>query len=157
MDERVIAAVGGALVVAVGAWLNALLTTRRERWNLRRELYSRLLEHLGEAADALELLYQKVLSGPWQGDLEKAWDDMIDQLTERESRAIEEIRRAASVAAIMLSDEAIEALDSLHKELNLSGPVDTWDEEVGIRLSAVKKAYKVLIAAAKKDLFPFYD
>ena len=156
MDERIIAAAGGALVVAVGAWLNALLTNRRERWNLRRELYSRLLEHLGEAVDALELLYDNVLSGPGRDEeLEKAWDARINKLTERESQAEEEIRRATSVAAIMLNDEAIEALKSLHKEWKLSGPADTWDEEVGIRLSAAKKAYSVLVAAAKKDLFHF--
>lgn len=139
----------GLLGIAVGSWF----TTRRERWTLRCELYTRLLEHLGEAVDALELLYDAVLAGPGQGETAgNQWDIRIRQLTERESRAAEEIRRATSVATIMLSDEALKVLKSLQKGWNLSGQAESWGEHVSIRLEAAQKAYTVLVAAAKKDL-----
>jgi hypothetical protein len=145
----VIAGIAGITGIAIGAWL----TTQRERWNLRRELYTRLLENLGEAADALELLYDAALAGPGRDEKAKnQWDIRISKLTERESRAEEGIRRATSVAAIMLNDEAIKALKSLQKEWNLSGQVESMGEHVFIRLNAVRKAYNVLVAAAKNDL-----
>jgi hypothetical protein len=74
-------------------------------------------------------------------------------LTGRESRAEEEIRRATSVAAIMLRDEAIKALKSFQREWSLSGKAESWDEHVSIRLDAARKAHEVLVKAAKKDLF----
>jgi hypothetical protein len=152
-DGVMVTVIAGIIGIAIGAWLTAILTTRRERWNLRRELYTRLLEHLSEAAHALELLCDAVLAGPGRGEkAENKRDIRISRLTERESRAEEEVRRATSVAAIMLSDEAIKALKSLQKEWNLSGQVESWGEHVSIRLDAARKAYDVLLAAAKNDL-----
>ncbi len=154
IDAAVIAAFAGLLGIVIGALLNARLSTLRERWNLRRDLYTRLLENLGEAADALESLQHAVLANP--GPIEKAknqQDDRIRSLTERESRASEEIHRATSVAAIMLSDEAIKALESFRKEWNLSTQAESQGEHVSIRLDAARKAYNVLVKAAKKDLF----
>lgn len=144
----------GLLGIAIGAWLNATLTTRRERWNLRRDLYTRLLEHIGEAVDALELLEDAVLRGHGDSDeAEKRWDSLIDHLRARESRAEEEIRRARSVAAIMLSDEAIKVLWNLQKEWNQSVQAESWEEHVSLRVKAAQKAYAVLVTAAKNDLF----
>ena len=153
LDAAMITASAVLFGALVGALLNAGLTTRRERWNLRRELFTRLLENLGETVDALELLYDVLRAGP--GPTEKAknqWDIRIGRLTERESRAEEEIRRATSVAAIMLTDEALKALKSFRKEWNLSKQAESWDEHVSIRLEGARKAYDVLVKAAKKDL-----
>lgn len=153
IDAAMIAAFAGLLGIVIGALLNARLTTRRERWNLRRELYARLLENLGEMVDALELLHDALRVGP--GPTEKAksqWDIRIGRLTERESRAEEEIRRATSVAAIMLTDEALKALKSFRKEWNLSEQAEYWDEHVSIRLEGARKAYGVLVKVAKEDL-----
>ena len=145
----VIAGIAGIAGIAIGAWL----TTQRERWNLKRDLYTRLLENLGEAADVLESLHHAVLANP--GPIEKAknqQDARIRSLSERESRAEEGIRRATSVAAIMLSDEALKALKSFRKEWNLSEQAESQGEYVSIRLDSARKAYDVLVKAAKKDL-----
>ena len=153
INDAMITALAALLGAVLGTSLNAHLTTRRERWNLQRELYTRLLEHLSEAAHALELLYDTVLAGPGRSEkAENQWDVRRGKLSELESRAEEEIRRAASVAAIMLSDEAIKALKGFQKEWNLSGQVESWGEHVSIRLDAARKAYDVLVKAAKKDL-----
>lgn len=147
--DAMFAVLAALLGIIVGAWL----TTRRERWNLRREFYARLLENLGEAVDALELLNVAELAGPGHDEkAESQWRIRINKLTERESRAEEEIRRAASVAKIMLSDEAIKVLESFQREWNLSGQAESSGEHMSICLDAARKAYDVLVAAAKKDL-----
>jgi regulator of protease activity HflC (stomatin/prohibitin superfamily) len=153
IDTAMIAAPAGFLGGVVGALVTAHLTTQRERWNLRRELYTRLLENLGEVVDALELLHDALRAGP--GPTEKAkdqWDIRIGRLTERESRAEEEIRRATSVAAIMLTNEALKALKSFRKEWKLSEQAESSDEHISIRLEGARKANDLLVNAAKKDL-----
>lgn len=153
LDAAMITASAVLFGAIVGALLNAGLTTRRERWNLRRELFTRLLENLGEAVDALEILYDALRAGPGPAEKSKnQWDILIGRLTERESRAEEEIRRATSVAAIMLTDEALKALKSFRKEWNLSEQAESWAEHVSIRLEGAREAYDVLVKAAKKDL-----
>lgn len=150
----IIAGLTGLLGIAAGAWLNAFLTTRRERWNLRRELYVRLLENLGEVNDTLEYLFDAELSPPSGADDEtwKAWEDRIDKLIARESRAVEQIRLATSVAAIVLSDEAIKPLQTLQTEWKKAKSADSFAKHVDLRLAAVSKAHQVLVAAAKRDL-----
>lgn len=153
LDAAMITAFAVLFGALLGALLNAGLTTRRERWNLRRELFTRLLENLGEAVDALELLYDALRAGPGPAEkFKNQWDIKIGRLTERESRAEEEIRRATSVATIMLTDEALKALKSLQNEWNLSKQAESWNEHVSIRLEGARKAYDVLVKAAKKDL-----
>jgi hypothetical protein len=49
VTTALVAALFGVLGVGFGAWLNALLATRKERWEFKRSLYCRLLEHLYEA------------------------------------------------------------------------------------------------------------
>lgn len=70
LDAAMITATAVLFGAIVGALINAGLTTRRERWNLRRELFTRLLENLGEAVDALGLLYNALRAGP--GPAEKS-------------------------------------------------------------------------------------
>lgn len=153
LDAAMITASAVLFGATVGALLNAGLTTRRERWNLRRELFTRLLENLGEAVDALELLYDALRAGPGPAEKSKEqWDIRIDRLTERESRAEEEIRRATSVAAILLTEETLKALKSFRKEWNLSKQAESWGEHVSIRLEVAHKAYGVLVKVAEKDL-----
>ena len=48
LDAAMITASAVLFGATVGALLNAGLTTRRERWNLRRELFTRLLEGQGQ-------------------------------------------------------------------------------------------------------------
>ena len=158
MDDKIVTAVVGLVGLMIGAWLNATLTTRREQWNLRRELYTRLLENLGEIVSALEPLYNAALSGPGRSEKErKYWDDRVSKLLERETHSEEQIRRAASVSAVMLSDESIEALKIFQKEWEKSFPDESWDEHIGNRLEAARKAYSVLVLAAKKDLFRWHS
>ena len=125
----------GLVGIALGAWLSALLTTSRERWNLKRELYTRLLENLGEAEAYLFALSKQTP----RNDL-----DPLDPLL----KAIERVRRARSVAAIFLSEEACRALDRLKSDW-LGLPAESKIEE---GMKAVAVAYRLVVAAARRDL-----
>lgn len=153
-ESILIPALSGLAGIVIGAWVNALLTTRRERWNLKRDLYSRLLESLGEAKNALETLWDFEVNKPYpQGELaQEGRGHLMEKLMERESKAVEEIRRATSIAAIMLGPEAIEALDSLQSEWNKAEKENTYFEHLDRRAAAAKNAYTVLVNAAMKDL-----
>jgi hypothetical protein len=38
----IVSAMSGLIGGIIGVWLNSVVTTRRERWNLKRDLYTRL-------------------------------------------------------------------------------------------------------------------
>lgn len=153
-ESTLVTALVGLIGIAIGAWLNALLTTRRERWNLTRDLYSRLLESLGEAKYALNKLCDLELNEPYSQDesVQEGRRKWIEKLMERESRVVEEIRRATSVAAIMLGEEAIQALDKLQSEWAEAEKADSYFDHLDRRTAAANKAYALLVNAARKDL-----
>lgn len=154
MDQLPLTALVGVLGVLLGAWLTSLFNTRRERWNLRRELYTRLLENLGEAREALEYLYDIEMSYPRTGNdaEEKSWEKRREHQSQRESNAVKQIRLATSVAAIMLPKNTLEALQEMEAEWNQANRAGSISEHLDIRLAATKKAYNLLVKAAREDL-----
>ena len=153
-DSALITALAGLVGIAIGAWLNSLLTTRRERWNLRRDLYSRLLEGLGEARYALDNLWDLEVNRPYSESelVQESRKEFIQRLMESESTAIQEVRRATSVAAIMLGHEAIQVLDKLQSEWAEAEKEDTYFSHLDRRFAAVKNAYVLMVNTARKDL-----
>ncbi len=78
----------GLIGIVIGAWLNALLTTRRERWNLRRDLYTRLLENLGEAKAAQGSLWDLEVNDR-HSDIESVVNyrkNRIEELSKRDEK-----------------------------------------------------------------------
>ncbi len=144
----------GLIGIIIGAWLNALLTTRRERWNLRRDLYTRLLESLGEAKAGQDSLWDLEVNDPHSGieSVVKYRKDRIEDLSKQDAAAVEAIRRATSIAAIMLSDEALQALNGLQAEWSKAKNENTYFSYLDRRAGATARAYKLLVDAAKKDL-----
>ena len=59
MTTVLVATFSGLLGIGLGAWLNSMLATRKERWEFRRGLYCRLLEHLHVASIRLNTLIHK--------------------------------------------------------------------------------------------------
>jgi hypothetical protein len=154
-EATIIAAVFGLSGIALGAWLNAHLTTRRERWNLKRGLYGRLLKNLGEAKHALSISYDNETIGPPLGDNDealKAWEDRRDRLFKMEADAVKEIRISSSVAIIILNDEALKVIRELQDGWEKANQADTMEENIDSRLAVTIKAYDLLARAAKADL-----
>lgn len=147
MDSAVVGGLAGLGGIVVGALLQSLLTTRRERWNLKRDLYTRLLENLGKAKTALDGLWEAEA-----GDPARFSGEWSAGLVEQEASAVAEITRAASVAGMMLNRNTVEALESLQREWGKARRAHTMFEEVDHRLAAVGEAYRLVLAAARRDL-----
>jgi hypothetical protein len=139
----------GLTGVGVGAWLNSSFALGRERWHLKRDLYTRLLENLGEATHALDGLLDLEMQPP---SLSDGRTQRRDALIARESKAADKIRRATSVAAILLTVEAVMALRSLEAEWTNALAEESLYEVFSQRLASVKQAYRLVLAAAKSDL-----
>jgi hypothetical protein len=127
-----------ALIAAVAALWGARVTTRRERWIFKRDLYARLLEHLHEASVLLDAM---VRTGK------------VDKLPDLNT-AIEEARRARAVAALFLHPEtrrALDELDTTWRRLRDQGDSVAALKE---RVAAIRAAYDAVVAAGQKDLRP---
>ena len=152
-------ALTGAVVVLLAVWLGQSLATRRERWNLKRDLYTRLLENLGEAKEALPNLMQVIQSPiePGIPDEEidpphSEWDRKVGLLNEQVFGALNRVRQATSVAAILLSDEALNALEQLQNEHIVARRQTHHLKYLSDELWAVKTSYNLIVKAARQDL-----
>jgi hypothetical protein len=135
----------------LGVILGYLLTLRRERWSFKRELYSKLLENLGEVKYALGRLEDlDIRAERIQDELYVKWKE---EAREIESRAVAEIRRVTAVAKMMLRKEALEALERLQRDWDEAQKADTYFEHIDQRGAAANKAYDLLSKAAKRELW----
>lgn len=134
----------------IGLIIGYFLTLRRERWNLRRDLYARLLENLGEVQHALEELRE--LEIKYRHTEHSPPMEWLEDLRGRESKAADEIRRTKWVAKIMLRGETIQALQALEAEWEKARRADKYFDYLDQRLGAAHRAYELLVKAAKKDL-----
>lgn len=137
----------------IKAQISTELWVQQTRWNLKRDIYTRLLENLGEAADALDKLW-KSAERPYPDSEEerrhkREWEK---ELRDRESRAVNKIRRATSVAAIMLGDAALAALQKLQAEWAKAEAADSYPDYLDTQTAAVGNAYRLLVNSAKEDL-----
>ncbi len=155
IDAQLVIALVGIIGVVAGAWLNSRLSSAQQRWNLRRELYERLLVNLGEARYALDGLYESETSGQPYGGNEEAWErwrEWRKGLFAHEHKAETEIRRATSTAAIILSGSAFDALRQLEKDWRAAQEKGNPFEMIDERLAGVNKAFDAIVTAARKDL-----
>lgn len=144
-------AIVGLIGIAFGAWLNSVLANNRERWALKRQLYSQLLESLGELIHTTDmqiaLLHRHGTSSDDEAlskrERELAVKDAIDQ---------EQFRKTLSVAAIMLPAASLNTLDAMRKHWDAASQADSYDEHLDMYRSSTKKAYDSLIEAARRDL-----
>ena len=134
----VLATILAALIAAVaglfGAWLNSRLTTRRERWTFKRDLYLRLLEHLHEASVALETVART-------RDLE---------MVKRFATAVEEVRRARAIAALVLDRDTSRALDQLDASWRSLRDENVQVVKEGVEL--LRTTYQAVLRVARRDL-----
>ena len=93
----------------IKAQIGGTLWVEQERWNLKRDVYARLLENLTRCEDALRM-YADLRKTTARGD---DWESrgLREKWRSEAHEALREIRRAASVAAIMLPEDARRVLD----------------------------------------------
>ena len=133
----ILIAVIGALGALGGYWLNSRLTTRRERWAFKRDLYVRLLDHLHEAMVVLDTMVTT-----------RAADQLVALVKE-----VEEIRRARAVAALFLHRETSQAIDQLDTTWRSLRGVQANEENVlQQRGAALRAAYNAVLKFGRADL-----
>jgi len=133
------------LTGVIGLLAGYFLNIRRERWNLKRDLYTRLLENLGEMVFVLGELFELTNS-------EDEEEEKEGPLRTRSEKALGEIRRAHHVAVLMLRRDATEALENLYKEMGRAGRAKTYEDFLIEKRNAAGKAYDFILEAARSDL-----
>jgi hypothetical protein len=139
-----VGAVVGGVVGSVLERYRSSLWKGQERWKFKREVYERLLTSLADCG-----LANNTLSCGKSNVDEDEWLKM----TERESKAIEEITRLTSVGAIFLSNDARSALEEFYK-LGQVAMMNPSGKESRDKLAAVlKHTQERLIKAGRHDLY----
>lgn len=144
--ELVITAFSALAGGAIGAWLSATFDRRRERWNLRRNLYERLLEHIGEAHYDLNVLWNAEQEG------RAVTDEWRESWLGSARSAFGEARRVMTVGRLMLKKETVDILDRLFIEWDKADSKVFYSEMLFDQLDSVAVAYKMLLHAAQADL-----
>lgn len=124
----------------------------QQRWTLKRELYMELLDSLYAEKEAMfKLSDEEKHSVPNEPDILALREKFIREHQAQSLAAIKRISKVRGVAGVLLTDEAQKALDEI--ALAWYQSIDGKPEEFYIkRLSAVDKAYAVVLQAATKDL-----
>lgn len=134
----------------IKAQIGGTLWVEQERWNLRREVYVRLLENLTRCEDALRM-YAELRKATARGDDQES-KELREKWRSKAHEALQEIRRAASVAAIMLPEDARRVLEEFHgfwsrivDEPDARRLVEDW-------ATHTERARKLLVSIARCDL-----
>lgn len=133
----------GLVVGMIAERFRASLWERQERWKFKREVYESLLSNLADFGLANGMLSLGRTS---------LGEDMWKQMTERESKAGDEITRLTPIGAMFLGSDALLALDEFYKlgQAATSGP--NWKDNRDSISAVLKRTQETLIAAGKRDL-----
>lgn len=136
VTATLLAAVAGLLGGVIGVVLAALFTTRRERWNLKCDLYLRLLEHL-EVTKMILYSWIRTPSSNRESDLfaegERIW-------------------RAHARAKLILDAETARAIDELETNWRTAGGLSDAPAPMQLKVQALQGAYDRVRAIARQDL-----
>lgn len=99
----------------------------------------------------IEVYKRKTLFTP-EHPIQKRLTEIERDYIQRERKAEEEIRRAAAVAELILSDQAVEALNKLAQGWAEARSSENFDDYQESLLESTKRARELLIEAAKREL-----
>jgi len=130
-------------------------------WERKAEAYSSIFEalhHLKNHADH-ELAADKVVEPSLRPRVEK----VLEELKEKMTGGIAEIRKRADIGAFVISEEAVSVLHTLLTELDESVTkvkisqttaltIEDWRKHLNLRLSAINKCLESMRPIAEKDL-----
>ncbi len=140
---------------AVGGLVAALSRLRPERWQMKKEIYSRLLDKLGEVVYALDELIAlaRHMEEIGEGPLRAQDEERERALRDRGHDAYEEIHRVSRVAAIVLRPDVLTALGKMDVQLaRVERGTPRGREALGAQRKIARTAYDLVLLAAKRDL-----
>ena len=125
----------------------------QKRWDLKRELYSSLLENLYQARDAVSNIMESEERVSSKDEAtKKSAEEYREKQWDRETQAVQIVSRITATAGIILSIESINVLENLLNEWTEADRTQLWWEHLVGRLDAANNAYKAILEAAKNDL-----
>ena len=139
----------------VGGVIASLPRLRPERWQMKRELYSRLLEKLGEVVYVLDelIILAKYVEEIGEGPLRAQDEERETALRDRGHDAYEEVNRVSRIAAIVLRQEVLAVLSRMDVQLvKAEREAPGRREALGSQRKIARTAYDLVLLAAKKDL-----
>lgn len=124
----------------------------QQRWTLKRELYTELLDSLYSEKEAVfKLSDEEKRTVPIEQHLLVLRENFIRENQAQSLAAIKRISKVRGVAGVLLSEEAQKALDEI--ALAWYESIEGKPEEFyATRLGAVDKAYAIILLAATQDL-----
>ena len=140
----------GVVVAVISARLTVRYALKRfysEKWWERKvAAYSSIIEalhHVRNYADTNIQFSQRGKNLPEEGD---------KQLTEKLQNAMGELRKQWDMGNFIISDKAVEALNTLMQELENSTRNVTWDTHLMLKLEAVDNCLSSMRRIARTDL-----
>jgi len=140
----------GIVVAVVSARLTvkyALTRFYSEKWWERKvSAYTSIIEalhHVRDYADTNLEFEKRGMDVPEEGDKE---------LTERLQQAMKELRKQWDIGNFIISDAAVEVLNTLMCELDQSTQNVTWSTHLILKLEAVDKCLSSMRTIARADL-----
>jgi hypothetical protein len=123
----------------------------QKRWELKRDLYSMLLEGLYEEKSALVRLAKEEKGSVVAPEFANLKELIIKEKHMQSQEALKKIKKALALAHLVLDEEAIKALEELASK---------WDKSLGEgvenfytqRLEAVTNTHSKVVQAAIEDL-----
>ena len=140
---------------AVGGLIASLPRLRPERWQMKRELYSRLLEELGEVVYVLDELIAlaRYVEQIGEGPLRVQDEERETGLRDRGHEAYEEIHRVSRIAAIVLRPDVLTVLGKMDVQLaKAERETPRGREALESQRKIARTAYDLVLLAAKQDL-----
>ena len=138
----------------IKAQIGAEMWVEQERWKLRRDLYMRLLENLGQVRTSTATFREMMgpmgtlPTGPGR-DFQERWKQ---EEFSRCWKALDELQSVIRVAGVILGPEAIRQLDQLWQDMAKARSSDQVMQTVARYVEAVDRALDGLFKAAKTDL-----
>jgi hypothetical protein len=134
------------------------------RWGLKKDLYIRLLESLGQKLQVLSMIaalgeiitqpsdfITNVVTGGHLYDSEK---NKVRALSALDADYTREIQRVAAVASISLDDEAVTVLDWMSAQIGAIDNVNSKDKLLSIKqqTEVLQQGFFHIAAIAKRDI-----
>jgi hypothetical protein len=150
LEVLFVQALSGLAIALVTAWITVRLSLRRFRAEKQWERKAIAYERLIEAFHKSKKFSSEHLDSTYKGrELAEERDKELRALA-KEAR--EEIRRAADIGGLTLSDEAQKILSSYEAELESTDSITTWHDHLEHDYSVTNKCLQALLAEAKRDL-----
>jgi hypothetical protein len=127
---------------------------QQKRWDLKRDMYSKLLENLAECRRIYSVIIDREQKDTFHDTPEdkERKNEWMKVQWEKEAESVDIIRRTKAMAGIFLSNVAMDALDKLEKEWSKAEETIDWWEHLDSGYGAANDAYKAILDAAKSDL-----